>query len=281
MEKNKWDIIIEPKKKVFDVNFKEVYRYKDLLFLFVKRDIITVYKQTILGPIWYVVQPIMTMAVYIVIFGNIAGLPSDGIPKPLFYLCGIIIWNYFSECFIQTSDTFGKNQDMFGKVYFPRLIVPLSVVMSGLIKFGIQFLLFAAVYAYYAINGGEVYLNESVIVVPYLVVLMAALGLGFGLIFTSLTTKYRDLKFLLQFGVQLLMYATPIIYPMSMVEGKLKTIISLNPMAHIVETFKYAFLAKGEFSFQGIAYASICAFVILLLGVIVFSRTEKNFVDTV
>jgi len=281
MEKE-WDLIIKPQQKLLNLNLKEIWQYRDLLAMFVKRDVVTVYKQTVLGPIWFFVQPIMTMAVYVVVFGNIAELPTDKIPGPLFYLSGIIIWNYFSECFMQTSDTFSQNQDMFGKVYFPRLIMPLSKVVSGLIKFFIQFALFLVIYLCYFIVGDlSISISWSVLLVPYLIVVMACLGLGFGLIFTSMTTKYRDLRFLVQFGVQLLMYATPIIYPMSLISGRLKTIISLNPLAHVVEAFKYGFLGKGELSAYGLAYATIFAIVTLVLGILIFNKTEKSFVDTI
>jgi lipopolysaccharide transport system permease protein len=280
MEKE-WDLIIKPQQKLLNFNLKEIWQYRDLLTMLVKRDVVTVYKQTVLGPIWFFVQPIMTMLVYVVVFGNIADISTDDIPKPLFYLSGIIIWNYFSECFMQTSDTFAQNQDMFGKVYFPRLIMPLSKVVSGLIKFFIQFALFLIIYFYFMIDGVSVSISWSVLLVPYLIVVMACLGLGFGLIFTSMTTKYRDLRFLVQFGVQLLMYATPIIYPMSLIEGRLKTVISLNPLAHVVEAFKYGFLGKGELSMYGLIYATVFATVILVLGILIFNKTEKSFVDTI
>lgn len=279
--KEDWDLVIKPHKSLLDINLKELWDYRDLLTMFVKRDIVTVYKQTVLGPIWFFVQPIMTMLVYIVVFGNIANISTDGIPKPLFYLTGIIIWNYFSECFMQTSDTFSQNQEMFGKVYFPRLIMPMSKIVSGLIKFFIQFALFAGVYIYFILNGTIAGPNISILIIPYLVLLMAGLGLGFGLIFTSLTTKYRDLKFLIQFGVQLLMYATPIIYPMSLIEGRLKAIIYWNPLSHIVEAFKYAFLGQGEMTAGGLAYASIFTFVVLVFGFLIFNKTERGFMDTI
>lgn len=277
----KWDLIIEPQQGLLDVNFKEIWNYRDLLFLFVKRDVVTVYKQTVLGPIWFFVQPIMTMLVYIVVFGNIAGIPTDGIPKPLFYLSGIIIWNYFSECFLKTSDTFTVNQDMFGKVYFPRLIMPLSKVVSGLIKFFIQFFLFMVVYLYFLVDGVPVQLGVELLLVPYFIVLMALLGLGFGLIFTSMTTKYRDLKFLIQFGVQLLMYATPIIYPMSEIPEKIRYFIFFNPLSHIVEGFKLAFLGQGSLTTSGLLYSSFCTLIVLIVGILIFNKTEKTFVDTV
>jgi len=280
--KEKWDLIIKPDQSLFDLKLKEIWQYRDLLTMFVKRDIVTIYKQTILGPIWFFVQPIMTMLVYIVVFGRIAEIPTDGMPQALFYLAGIIIWNYFQECFMKTSDTFATNQDMFGKVYFPRLIMPLSKVVSGLIKFVIQFALFFAVYLYFLIEGtSPIAPNMMLLLVPYFVLLMAGLGLGFGVIFTSWTTKYRDLKFLIQFGVQLLLYATPIIYPMSLLEGKMKQIMLLNPLAHIVEGFKYAFLGAGELTTYGLAYATVFTIVVVVIGILIFNKTERSFVDTI
>lgn len=278
-----YDLIIRPKRHAFDINFKEIWQYRDLLLMFVKRDVITVYKQTVLGPIWFVVQPILTTITYIVVFGNIAKISTDGTPMALFYLSGIVIWNYFSESFTQTSDTFMQNSQIFGKVYFPRLIMPLSKVISGLIKFFIQLCFFLLVYAYYLINDpGVVQPNWTIALIPFYVLIMSMTGLGLGILFTSMTTKYRDLKFLITFGVQLLMYATPVIYPMSTIpEGKFKMILQLNPLSPIVESFKYSFLGAGEFSLTGLAYSLGFALVALFLGIIVFHKTERNFIDTV
>ncbi|URW80803.1 ABC transporter permease [Xiashengella succiniciproducens] len=278
-----YDLIIRPKRHAFDINFKEIWQYRDLLLMFVKRDVITVYKQTVLGPIWFVVQPILTTITYIVVFGNIAKISTDGTPMALFYLSGIVIWNYFSESFTQTSDTFMQNSQIFGKVYFPRLIMPLSKVISGLIKFFIQLCFFLLVYAYYLINDpGVVQPNWTIALIPFYVLIMSMTGLGLGILFTSMTTKYRDLKFLITFGVQLLMYATPVIYPMSTIpEGKFKMILQLNPLSPIVESFKYSFLGAGEFSLTGLAYSLGFALVALFLGMIVFHKTERNFIDTV
>lgn len=278
-----YDLIIRPKRHAFDINFKEIWQYRDLLLMFVKRDVITVYKQTVLGPIWFVVQPILTTITYIVVFGNIAKISTDGTPMALFYLSGIVIWNYFSESFTQTSDTFMQNSQIFGKVYFPRLVMPLSKVISGLIKFFIQLCFFLLVYAYYLINDpGVVQPNWTIALIPFYVLIMSMTGLGLGILFTSMTTKYRDLKFLITFGVQLLMYATPVIYPMSTIpEGKFKMILQLNPLSPIVESFKYSFLGAGEFSLTGLAYSLGFALVALFLGMIVFHKTERNFIDTV
>ncbi len=276
-----WTIYIKPKRSLFQINIKEIWEFRDLIFMFIKRDIVTLYKQTILGPIWFFVQPVLTMLVYIFVFANIAKLSTDGLPESLFYLSGIIMWNYFAECFNQTSDTFSQNSQIFGKVYFPRLILPISKIFSGFIKFLIQSLLFYIVFFFYLITTDLLNPSSWILFSPLLVFLMAGFGLGFGLIFTSLTTKYRDLKFLIQFGVQLLMFATPIIYPLSSVEGKLRTIMNFNPFTHIFECFKFAFLGKGVNNIEGLIYSMIFMFIVLFLGVLIFNKTEKNFMDTV
>lgn len=280
-EDEAWDLVIQPKRHLLDVNLKDIWEYRDLLYMFVKRDIVTVYKQTILGPLWFFVQPIMTMLVYVLVFGNIAEISTDGIPAPLFYLAGIIMWNYFAESFNKTSTTFVVNANVFGKVYFPRLIVPLSVVVSNVLKFLIQFGLFLAVWVYFLTKPADIHPNLWILSTPYLLTLMAGLGLGFGIVFSSLTTKYRDLTFVLAFGVQLAMYATPIIYPMSAVSDRMHAILWWNPISHIIETFKYGFLGAGEASLAGLAYATAFAVVTLALGVIIFNRTEQTFMDTV
>ena len=276
-----WTIYIKPKRSLFQINIKEIWEFRDLIFMFIKRDIVTLYKQTILGPIWFFIQPILTMLVYIFVFANIAKLSTDGLPESLFYLSGIIMWNYFAECFNQTSDTFSQNSQIFGKVYFPRLILPISKIISGFIKFLIQSLLFYVVVFFYLVTTD--FLNPSlwILLSPLLVILMAGFGLGFGLIFTSLTTKYRDLKFLIQFGVQLLMFATPIIYPLSSVKGKLLTIMNYKPFTHVFESFKFAFLGKGVNNIEGLTYSIIFMLFVLFLGVLIFNKTEKNFMDTV
>lgn len=276
-----WDIIIRPKRHLFDIDLKELWEHRDLLMMFVKRDIVTVYKQTILGPIWFFVQPIMTTLIYVVVFGNIAKISTDGIPKQLFYLSGILMWNYFAECLNQTSDTFVQNANLFGKVYFPRLIVPLSKVVSSLIKFGIQLVLFFGVYAYILMKNPTVRPTVWLLLFPFFVLLMAGIGLAFGIIFTSLTTKYRDLKFLLQFGVQLLMYASPVIYPVSMLGERARSIMLLNPIAYVLEGFKYAFLGAGTHTVAGLVYVTVFTIVMLALGIVIFNKTEQNFMDTV
>lgn len=276
-----WDLIIRPKRHLLDVNLREVWDYRDLLYMFVKRDIVTVYKQTILGPVWFFVQPIMTMLTYVVVFGNIAKISTDGIPAPLFYLSGITLWNYFSESFNKTSGTFTSNAHIFGKVYFPRLIVPLSVVISNVIKFFIQFGLFLIMWVWYLASAKAIQPNLWLLSTGYCLVLMAGLGLGFGIIFSSLTTKYRDLTFLIQFGVQLGMYATPIIYPMSTLSEKYQRVLWWNPISHIVEAFKYGFLGSGQASVLGLTYATVFTVITLAIGVIIFNKTEQTFMDTV
>ena len=276
-----WDLIIRPQRHLLDVNLREIWDYRDLLYMFVKRDIVTVYKQTVLGPIWFFLQPIMTMLVFMVVFGNIAKIGTDGIPQPLFYLAGIIMWNYFAESFNSTSMTFRTNAYIFGKVYFPRLIVPLSQIISGLIKFLIQFGLFLVVFGYFLFTRNDIHPNLWLFSTVYLLLLMAGLGLGFGIIFSSLTTKYRDLAFLIQFGVQLAMYATPIIYPMSLLGERMRAIMWWNPIAHLIETFKYGFLGAGEASVSGLAYSSLFTLVVLFIGIVIFNRTEQTFMDTV
>ncbi|MFN3160989.1 MAG: ABC transporter permease [Rubinisphaera brasiliensis] len=276
-----WDLVIQPKRHLLDINFKELWDYRDLLYMFVHRDIVTVYKQTILGPIWFFVQPIMTTVIYLFVFGTIAKISTDGIPGILFYLSGIVMWNYFAESFNRTSSTFVGNAGIFGKVYFPRLIVPLSLVASGLIKFLIQFTLFLAAFVYYLNTTDVIHPNAWLLATPYLILLMAGLGLGFGIIFSSLTTKYRDLTFLIQFGVQLAMYATPIIYPMSILGPRARAILWWNPIAHLIETMKYGFLGAGDVSVAGLAYATLFTVIVLGAGIVIFNRTEQSFMDTV
>ncbi|MEQ8428667.1 MAG: ABC transporter permease [Gammaproteobacteria bacterium] len=276
-----WDKIITSKKQFYDLNLGELVEYRDLLYMLVKRDIITVYKQTIFGPIWFVIQPLLTMLVYIVVFTNIADIPTDEIPPALFYLSGIIMWNFFSDCFNQTSDTFYENASLYGKVYFPRVIIPVSKIVSVLIKFAVQFLLFLFIYGYLLISSDLIKPNIFIMLLPVLLVIMAMLSLGMGLFFTSVTAKYRDLKFVITYAVQLLMFATPVIYPVSLLSEKYQTIMYFNPLSHVMESFKYGFLGKGELSMEGLMYAALFSFVTLIVGVIAFNRTEKNFMDTI
>jgi len=276
-----WDIVLTSKPGLLSFPWREFLRYRDLLYMFVKRDVVVVYKQTILGPLWFFIQPILTTIVYIVVFAGIAGISTDGIPKALFYSSGIVIWNYLSESLTLTSRTFIDNASLFGKVYFPRIIVPIAKIVSGLLKFFVQFLFFLLVMVFYVLNGTTIHLHYHVIFVPLLIMLMAGLGLGCGIIFTSLTTKYRDLNFLIQFGVTLMMYATPVIYPLSAVPEKYRGYILLNPVTAIVEGFRYAFLGSGSWSWAGLGYTAGFTAVILTVGVIIFSKVEKTFMDTV
>lgn len=276
-----WNIIIQPKRHLFSINLKQLFVYRDLLRMFVKRDIVVVYKQTVLGPIWFIVQPILTMVMFVFIFGNVANIPTDGVPKPLFYLAGIVMWGYFAECFNQTSDTFSQNANIFGKVFFPRLIIPLSKVTSAIIKFLIQFCLFLALYIFFFFKGENIKPQIYILLLPFLLLLMAGIGLGFGLVFSSLTTKYKDLKFLIQFAVQLLMYATPIIYSLNYLPEKYRFWIELNPITHVIEAFKFSFLGAGTLSLSGLLYSTFFAVVILFCGILIFNKTEKNFMDTV
>jgi lipopolysaccharide transport system permease protein len=277
-----WTEVITPKKRLLDINLSEIWRYRDLIMLFVRRDFVSTYKQTILGPIWFFIQPLFTTLIFIVIFTRIANLSTEGLPPILFYMSGITLWNYFSDCFSKTSNVFVANAGIFGKVYFPRLTSPISIVLSNLIKFGIQFSLFFLIYLYYVINHSiEFNIGPSILIFPVLVVLMALLGLGLGIIFSSLTTKYRDLSFLLQFGIQLLMYATPIIYPLSSVGGKLKTVLMLNPLTPIIESFRSIFFGTGSIDFAGLAYCIIFTIVTLFIGIVTFNQVEKTFMDTV
>lgn len=279
-----WLFEIAPKNKFFSLNLKEVWRYRDLLLLFVKRDIVTVYKQTILGPLWYLIQPLFTSIIFTIIFNNVAGINTGKTPAFLFNLGGVMVWNYFTSCLNDTSDTFKKNAAIFGKVYFPRLIVPLSIVISNLVKFGIQFLIFIVFYAYYVIQGMEVQLTTSTLFFPILVAIMGILGLGLGMIISSLVTKYRDLSFLVGFGVQLLMYVSAVMYPMALLKEKLPTfgwLIEYNPLAYVIETARYMLLHEGSISALGLLYTAGVTIVVFIVGLLIFNKTEKSFIDTV
>ncbi len=273
--------IIKPKNKLFEVDFRELWHYRDLFAMFVKRDIITQYKQTILGPAWFFIQPALTTVMYMIVFGGIAGISTDGLPQPMFYLAGIVCWQYFADCLNKTSSTFTNNQAIFGKVYFPRLIVPFSTVASNLVRMGIQFLLFLVVYAWYIFTGVHISPNIYVLLLPLLILMLAGLSLGFGIIISSLTTKYRDLTILFTFVVQLWMYATPVIYPLSTMSPKRQWIMALNPVTSIVETFKYGTMGVGTFSWNMLAYSFCFMLVLLVIGVIVFNKVQRSFMDTV
>ena len=281
MKEHYWDSVITPERKVFELNFREVWQYRDLLALFVRRDFAHLYKQTILGPLWFFIQPLLTTIMFTVIFGNLAGISTDGIPPMLFYLAGVTNWNYFADSLNKTSTTFRDNQHIFGKVYFSRLVMPISTVLFNLIKYGIQFVLFLAIYFYFYFKGAAISPNSYAFLFPLLVLMLAGLGLGFGLVVTSLTTKYRDMMFLVQFGIQLFMYATPVIYPLSEVPEKYRLLSIMNPLTSIVETFKFGFIGVGTFEWSYLAYSFIFMVVLLILGIVVFNRTEKTFMDTV
>ena len=282
MEQNEEYTVIKPMSSLLQLNLKDVWRYRDLMMMYVKRNIVTVYKQTILGPLWLIVQPVLTTIMFMFVFGNLAGLSTDGIPGALFYFSGIILWNYFSQRLTGTSGVFINNQGVFGKVYFPRLVVPMATTISNLIQFCIQFCVFLVIYVYYYVTM-EVPITPNVyaFLLPVLVLLCAGLSLGFGIVFSSLTTKYRDLVFLLQFGVQLWMYATPVIYPLNSIPVDKQWIFQLNPMTSIIETFKYGALGVGVFSWGALLYSAIFMVVLLFVGIIIFNRIEKSFMDTV
>lgn len=274
-------ITIKPHSGLFELNLKELWSYHDLISMYVKRDIVTFYKQTIMGPLWFIIQPVLTTLMFMFVFGNLAGLSTDGLPQSLFYLGGIVLWNYFSDCLTRNSKVFIENQGVFGKVYFPRMVVPLSIVISNLVRFLIQFVLFLVVYFYYIAMGAPVTPNFYALLLPLLIILVAGLSLGFGIIFSSLTTKYRDLSFLLQFGVQLWMYITPVIYPLQSIPVDKQWMLLLNPMTSIIETFKYGFMGVGVFNWFHLLYSFVFMLVLLFMGLIVFNRVEKGFMDTV
>ncbi len=276
-----WDIIIEPTTSLFDLKLKDVWRYRDLLIMFVKRDFVNYYKQTILGPLWFFIQPLFTTIIYTFVFSKLAKISTDGLPQPLFYLAGITVWNYFADCVNKTSTTFKDNAGIFGKVYFPRLILPLSIVSGNLIKFGVQILLLIVVIAYYSMNGFHFQFTLYLLLLPVIILLMAMLGLGLGLTISAMTTKYRDLSFLVQFGIQLLMYATTVIYPLSAAPVEYRNIIEMNPMTGLIEAFRFITLGRGEYSVWSLGYSVIFSIAVLIIGVIIFNKTEKSFIDTV
>lgn len=283
-DNKEWLFEITPKNNFFSLNFKEIWQYRDLLFLFVKRDIITVYKQTVLGPLWYLIQPLFTSVTFTIIFNNVAGIKTGGIPSFLFNLAGVTVWNYFTACLNGTSDTFKANASIFGKVYFPRIITPLSIVISNLIKFGIQFLIFIFFFIFYYFQGYNLTLNISVLFFPILIAVMGILGLGLGMVISSMVTKYRDLSNLVTFGVQLLMYLSAVMYPMALVLDKLPKfgwLVHYNPLAYIIETARYMLLNTGEISFLGLGYTLLVTISVFFGGLLIFNKTEKSFIDTV
>ena len=277
----KWDMIISPQRNLLDLRLRELWHARDLILLFVRRDFVSVYKQTILGPLWYLIQPLLTTITFTVIFGNIAKLPTDGLPQFLFYMSGTVIWTYFASCFTKTSETFVSNAHLFGKVYFPRLAVPVSILISNLIAFAIQFAFFLAFMAYFALQGTQLHPNWWMLMTPVLLLMMAGMGLGFGIIISSLTTKYRDLRFLVQFGVQLLMYITPVIYPTSAIPARFQALMRFNPMSSVVEAFRYGFLGAGTVDLVQLAYSFGIMLVVIIVGAVMFNRVEATFMDTV
>lgn len=276
-----WTTIIKPRNRLLQIEFKEILQYSDLLTMFIKRDIITQYKQTILGPAWYFIQPALTTVMYMVVFGGIAKISTDGLPQPMFYLAGIVCWQYFADCLTKTSATFTTNQNIFGKVYFPRLIVPLATVSSNLVRMGIQFLLFIAVYVYFLLMKVNVAPNIYALLIPVLILMLAGLALGFGIMISSLTTKYRDLTILFTFIVQLWMYATPVIYPLSAMSPKRQWIMAINPVTSILEAFKFGTMGVGTFNWWHLGYSFLFMVVLLGLGVVVFNKVQRSFMDTV
>lgn len=281
-EEHTWTI--EAKASLFDLKLNEVWAYRDLLWLLVRRDFVSFYKQTVLGPLWFFIQPLFTTIIFTFIFGNLAGISTDGLPKPLFYMAGITAWNYFADCLTKTSTVFRDNAAIFGKVYFPRLIMPLSIVVSNLVRFGVQMILFLIMFLYYYLADASFQPSWAITLVPIVVILMALLGLGTGMIISAMTTKYRDLAFLVGFGVQLLMYATTVIYPLSTALEKYPKyawIIKYNPMTPIIETFRYGFLGEGSFSWTSLGYATGVTVALLIFGIVIFNKVERNFVDTV
>lgn len=281
-EQEDWDLIIKPRSDLFEINLNEVWRYRDLMWMFVKRDFAAQYKQTVLGPLWHFIQPLFTTLIFVVVFSRIAALSTDGLPPLIFYLSGITIWNYFSSCLIATSNTFVSNAYIFGKVYFPRLVMPLSVVLSNIVKFGIQLLLLIAVMIWYTVNGTEIHTGNSLFFIPLILLMMAGMGLGLGIVISSLTTKYRDLAVLVTFGVQLLMYATPVVFPMSAVKSPdLKLWLSINPLTPLVEAFRYGLLGAGSFDAMQLLYSGIFILLLLIFGLFLFGKVEKTFMDTV
>ena len=276
-----WTEVIRPKRTWYDINLSEVWKYRDLVLIFVRRDFVAGYKQTILGPLWYIFQPLLTTIVFTIIFDKFAHISTNATPSVIFYMTGITAWNYFASCITKTSGTFINNAGIFGKVYFPRLTVPVSIVISNLITFCVQFLFMMGFWVYYYLIGANIYITPYIFLIPVLLLLTALMGLGFGIIISSLTTKYKDLQFVVNFGVQLLMYATPIIYPLSSIPDKYKIIIMINPMTSIIETFKYALLGRGTFSWEMLGYSGIFSIAILIIGLLLFNKIEQRFIDTI
>lgn len=281
-QENDWNLVILPKRGLFDINLKEIWRYRDLVLLLVKRDFVSFYKQTVLGPLWFAIQPILTTAVYVLLFNKIANVSTDGAPPILFQMAGITCWMYFSEVLLKTSDTFISNASIFGKVYFPRIIIPVSIVISSMIRLGIQLALFFCVWGYYYFfTDADMHITWAAALFPVLVILMGLQGLGFGLLISSMTSKYRDLKYLLTFGIQLLQFTTTVAYPLSEASGALKNVVGYHPFTSILETFRFGFLGSGEFYEGYFIYTVIVTIILMLVGILIFSKTERTFMDTV
>ena len=281
MTEEKWDLEIAPQRSLFDIPWKDIWRYRDLLMLFVRRDFVSQFKQTILGPTWFFIQPILTTVVFMVVFTGIAKIPTDGVPPVLFYLSGLVGWNYFADCLTKTSNTFIGNANIFGKVYFPRIVVPISIVLSNLMRFGVQFMLFLAVWAFYLFTTDQIFITTYILLVPLAIINIGLIGLGLGMIVSSLTTKYRDLTFLIAFGVQLLMYATPVIYPLSQVEGKFLILLKANPLTPLIESFRIGFMGQGIVEWNLWIYSIVFMLVTLAISTVIFNKVEKDFMDTV
>lgn len=280
-DSKQWDLVIQPQRKLLDLRLGELWKYRDLVMLFVRRDFVSVYKQTILGPLWYLIQPLLTTIMFTFIFGQVANLPTDGLPQFLFYMSGTVIWSYFADCLTKTSNTFVQNSNLFGKVYFPRMAVPVSILISNLITFSIQFTFFLLFVGYFALRGTDLQPNWWIAITPLLILIMAGLGLGLGILISAMTTKYRDLRFLVTFGVSLLMYATPVIYPASVIPERFQMLIKANPMTSIVETFRFAFLGAGSVHPLDLLYSFGFMLVVVVLGSVIFNNVEQTFMDTV
>ena len=279
-EDQDWDLVIKGRSSLFDLRLGELWNYRDLLVLFVRRDFVTVYKQTILGPLWFFIQPLLTTITFTIIFGNVAQLSTDGAPKLVFYMAGITLWSYFSTCLTSVSGVFNTNASIFGKVYFPRLIMPLTIVISNLMKFFVQFLLFIGFVIYFTMQD-QIAPNNWILLTPFIIILMALISMGIGLILSAMTTKYKDLNHLIGFGIQLFMYATPVIYPSSSVPENYAWIVNLNPLVGLFDYMRYAYLGVGSFSLQTLVYPILFSIGILFLGVLIFNKTQKTFMDTV
>lgn len=283
-KEDEWDICIKPKDKGLNLNFKEIWNYRDLLFMYIKREFIATYKQTILGPLWFFIQPVFTTIIFMIVFGGIAQISTDGLPQMLFYMAGTVCWGFYSECLGRSSSTFTANAGVFSKVYFPRLIVPISGLISALVKMLIQLFMFFGFYIYFLLNGSEIAVNKYGLLFPILILMISGLGFGLGIIISSITIKYRDLNILFNFAIGLLMYITPVIYPLSAIPEKYasyKWIIELNPLSSIFEAIRYGLLGSGSFSWGGLLYSFIFTIIISIIGILIFNKVERRFVDIV